>query len=411
MAEFNELIKNFDKIRDYMRDFYVYGFKTRNDYTQKSRRTYDDERRRIESWLPGYVRWDYSTKGKQISISVDSGSTRQNPLYAAWKSKTFTKNDIMLHFYLLDILSDQKKYTLAQLASEIDARYQQLFDMQAIRLKLQEYVRQGIIVQERGSKSIAYHLSPKQLHTLSCKEAVLEMIRFFQGSAPFGYIGSTLLDQNSADNDLVRFKHHFIVHTLEDGILAQLILAAAEKKSVILTVRSTRSETEQIIEAVPLRIFASAQNGRRYLCIYQPGSRRFSNVRLDSIKNVKPGPAVSSFDVLQSQLSNILDKSWGVSFGGNNRHEQLFAKLHIDERRESYIITRLLREGRGGELLKTAPNTFLYSKTCFDCNEMHTWIKTFTGRILSFSCTNTYLETKFHRDMDRMYQMYCTEES
>ena len=27
MAEFQELIKNFDRIRDYMRQFYVYGFK------------------------------------------------------------------------------------------------------------------------------------------------------------------------------------------------------------------------------------------------------------------------------------------------------------------------------------------------------------------------------------------------
>ena len=34
-----------------MRDFYVYGFKSRDDYTKKSARSYDDERRRIESWL------------------------------------------------------------------------------------------------------------------------------------------------------------------------------------------------------------------------------------------------------------------------------------------------------------------------------------------------------------------------
>ena len=48
---YSELIKNFNKIRDYMRDFYVYGFKSRDDYTKKSARSYDDEKRRIESWL------------------------------------------------------------------------------------------------------------------------------------------------------------------------------------------------------------------------------------------------------------------------------------------------------------------------------------------------------------------------
>ena len=45
MAEFQELIKNFDRIRDYMRQFYVYGFKVRNDFDARSARTYDNERR------------------------------------------------------------------------------------------------------------------------------------------------------------------------------------------------------------------------------------------------------------------------------------------------------------------------------------------------------------------------------
>lgn len=36
---YRELIKNFEKIRAYMRDFYVYGFKTRNDFNKKSLRS------------------------------------------------------------------------------------------------------------------------------------------------------------------------------------------------------------------------------------------------------------------------------------------------------------------------------------------------------------------------------------
>ena len=65
MAQFQELIKNFDRIRDYMRQFYVYGFKVRGEFTEKSARTYDNERRRIESWLSGCISSDYTAKGKQ----------------------------------------------------------------------------------------------------------------------------------------------------------------------------------------------------------------------------------------------------------------------------------------------------------------------------------------------------------
>ena len=87
MAEFQELIKNFDRIRDYMRQFYVYGFKVRGEYTEKSARTYDNERRRIESWLKGYVTFDYTAKGKQVSISADSRSIVSNPLYAPGRQR------------------------------------------------------------------------------------------------------------------------------------------------------------------------------------------------------------------------------------------------------------------------------------------------------------------------------------
>ena len=50
MSSYSELIKNFEKIRAYMREFYIYGFKSREEYEKKSSRSYDDERRRIESW-------------------------------------------------------------------------------------------------------------------------------------------------------------------------------------------------------------------------------------------------------------------------------------------------------------------------------------------------------------------------
>ena len=100
MAYF-ELIKNFDRIRDYMREFYLYGFKSRNDFTKKSARSYDDERRRVESWLGNYMSFRQTPEGKNVFLSIDSRVSQHNPLYAAWKAKSFTDGDITLHFILL----------------------------------------------------------------------------------------------------------------------------------------------------------------------------------------------------------------------------------------------------------------------------------------------------------------------
>ena len=87
MSSYSELIKNFERIRAYMREFYVYGFKSRDDYSKKSARSYDDERRRIESWLGDHMSFMRTPEGKNVFISIDSRNIRHNPFYNAWKAK------------------------------------------------------------------------------------------------------------------------------------------------------------------------------------------------------------------------------------------------------------------------------------------------------------------------------------
>lgn len=106
MAVYSELIKNFEKIREYVRDFYIFGFHTRESFDAKSKRTYDNEKRRIESWLSDHVHTSLEGHKKKVSVQVDSGNIFQNPLYQCYRSKTFTDNDIRLHFILMDALED-----------------------------------------------------------------------------------------------------------------------------------------------------------------------------------------------------------------------------------------------------------------------------------------------------------------
>lgn len=73
---YNELVKNFKRIRDYMREFYVYGFKSRDEFTRKSARSYDDERRRLESWLGDYMQFRQTPEGKNVFLSIDSWLTK-----------------------------------------------------------------------------------------------------------------------------------------------------------------------------------------------------------------------------------------------------------------------------------------------------------------------------------------------
>ena len=167
MSSYRELIKNFERIRAYMREFYVYGFKSRDDYSKKSARSYDDERRRMESWLGDHMSFVRTAEGKNVFISIDSRTSLHNPFYKAWKSKSFTDGDITLHFILFDIFHDDTcVLTLPEILSLIDEKYLSsfeaplMFDESTVRKKLKEYVEEGIILQEKQGRRVLYRRSP-----------------------------------------------------------------------------------------------------------------------------------------------------------------------------------------------------------------------------------------------------------
>jgi len=147
---YSELIKDISRIRDYMREFFVYGLKSREEFGQKSARSYDNERRRIESWLGEYMSFRQDANGKNVFIAVDSRRVPQNPLYQAWRAASFTDNDITLHFWLLDILSMDDPKSLTDILEKIDHDYLPLFesasplDESTLRKKLKEYVDLGL---------------------------------------------------------------------------------------------------------------------------------------------------------------------------------------------------------------------------------------------------------------------------
>ncbi len=451
MAEFQELIKNFDRIRDYMRQFYIYGFKARTEFDGKSARTYDNERRRIESWLADYTRADYTSKGKHVYINVDSKEIPQNPLYTAWKSKSFTDNDLMLHFFLLDqMIEDGNEnagmvqtgaaqteaaqteaaqagaaqtetaqtgspapggLTAGELCDRICADYGVVFDSQTVRLKLKEYESLGLLSAVKDKKQLRYRLAPLlPLETAAPSpvwDRLMMAVKFFQGVAPFGVVGSTILDREETDNEYFQFKHHFIVHTLEDGVLSDVLAAMKQGRAIAFTNRSGRTGNVFQSRGLPLKIFVSTRTGRRYVCLYQENTRRFTNMRLDSMSDVTPLEIHSDYSRKQDLLKRNLDRLWGVSFSGSGRLEEICIKFYVNESTETYVLDRLYREGRGGEIQRIRENEYLYSGAFFDTNEMLSWVKTFTGRILDIQGSNHFAVAKITYDWEKMYEMYC----
>ncbi len=461
---YSEVVKNFNRIREYMREFYIYGFKYRAGFSWKSGRSYDDERRRLESWLGEYMQFRQTPEGKRVFLSIDSRATCHNPLYKAWKAKSFTDGDITLHFILMDILAASgQALSLGEIMVEID-RYlsgyskPRVFDESTVRRKLKEYVAEGILAVEKQGKMVSYRRRAEN------RLPDTDMLDFFSEVAPCGVIGSFLLDKKMGHGNVFVFKHHYITGAMDSEVIGLLFEAMGEKRAVTLEMVRRREGRISRKYVIPLRIMASAQGGRQYLMAYVPEDNRIRSFRVDHIVTVRGEEMCSRFEELRNTLDRMQSHMWGVSTQGNQiprceakrakargyqacnaveqrgicplqhsptgranngtkstlltwltargnkgqRLEHVEFTVHYGDY-EQYIHRRLQREKRCGTVERIDQNTSRFSADVFDATELIPWIRTYICRISDIHFSDAGLEARFKHDLEEMYKLYGLE--
>ena len=404
---YSELIKNFNKIRDYMRQFYVYGFKTRDEYDAKSARSYDNERRRIESWLGDYMSFRQEPSGRVSFISVDSRDVKANPLYNAFKAKSFTANDIILNFCILDILQPGVSLGVSEITALIDEEYMaafdepKVFDEATVRNKLKEYAKAGILVVRKDGRKNLYSRSEDMIDLDDWREAVA----FYSEIDPVGVIGSFLLDKMKEHPDTFSFKHHYILHALESDIICTLLDAITDDCTVLISVDSKRKKKIMTYEAIPFLIALSTENGRGYLLGWDIRRGRFNMYRLDRIQDVSKGTFASQKEELMGASKVFTSHLWNTSSGRSMEPDHLEMVLRV-EPQEGYILNRLAREGKHGHVSPAGENLYKFVIDVYDAMEMIPWIRSFIGRIEKLDCTNPEVLKVFYEDLAALYDMY-----
>ncbi len=393
-----------------MRDFYVYGFKSRDEYTRKSSRSYDDERRRLESLLGEHMQFRQTPEGKNVFISIDSRLSHHNPLYKAWKAKSFTDGDITLHFILMDIFADHdESLSLNEIADEIDIYLSgfsepKTFDPSTIRKKLKEYALEGIIETEKVGKELRY----KRAESLPLYDE--DVLDVFSEVAPCGVIGSFLLDKKKSPNERFAFKHHYITSALDSDILCSLFMAMHDKCSVTLETKNRLEDTLMEDHVIPLQIMISVQSGREHLMAYIPKRNRIKPIRIDSIDKVKIEEVYPEYDEKREVFYKMLPNIWGVSTQGRSgdRMEHVEFTVHYEDN-EKHILRRLEREKRCGTVEEIDKNTCRFSADVFDSTELVPWIRTFICRITDIHFSDRRIEETFKKDIEAMYRLYDME--
>ena len=411
---FNELIKNFDNIRQLMRDFYVFGFKSRADFADKSARSYDNERRRIESWLGEYMYFRQNAGGKNCFISVDSRKIKHNPFYKALKAKSFTANDIMLHFFLLDILQAGVKLSLRELMARLDEDYlycfaeQMTLDISTLRKKLAEYEQLGLVTTEKCGRELYYQRSSETVDLAAWQDAV----SFFAETNQLGVVGSFIEDKLPAAGEVFSYKHHYLLHALESDVLLDL-LAAMEQKQAVRIESCTSKGRSLSLRVLPLKIYVSTQSGRRYVLCWYFKAQRIIFCRLDNLERVLEAEPAPDYDRLYALAEQLEQKLWGVSLKSKAvqpalEHVELVVRIRAEE---PYILQCLEREKRCGRVEKLDAGRYCFTADVHDAGELLPWLRTFIGRIERFSCSNKTVEEKFWQDLAAVCALYGVEKA
>lgn len=399
---YSELIKNFNNIRDYMREFFVYGFKTREEYTQKSPRSYDDGRRRIESYLGEAVQFRQEDKGKVTFISLDGRRLTHNPLYKAFKAKSFTDKDITLHFILLDVLADGQEHTLNDLQdamADYTADFQEPMEADAstLRTKLREYVQLGLFGERKEGRTAYYRLTEQELSLKPLRDA----LRFATEENLLGVIGSYLEDRLPAGREFLFFKNHSIMNAFDGGVLEPLLQAIYEGRLVEIRKESRNFPDETVLTVLPLKIYVSTQGGRTYVFCYSYERKEYLSMRVDLFHRVLVKERAEQIEAIREKGKEVMNHMWGVVCRSGKKLDHVEMDIYVGDD-EPFILRRLQREKRCGTVTKLDGHTYRFTADVYSAREMVPWLRTFFGRILRLNCTNPEVKRQLAKDLKAM---------
>lgn len=408
---YSELIKDFKRIRAYLRDFYVYGFKVRGEFTEKSSRSYDNERRRVESWMGDYVSFTQDSRGKRIFLSMDSRSVPHNPLYRAFKAKSFTDKDVLLHFCLLDLFCDQDSLELRDVLPLLEETYPEaignlVLDEKTVRLKLQELADMGVLEKEKQGRKTTFRL----VHDHVPLDDLEDAIDFYSEALPLGVVGSYLLDKLDRQDSLFRFKHHYPMQAIDSEVMADLLEAIHQRCAVEVTVLNP-ANGEVRRENTPVKIYVSAETGREYAAMWSHSENRFFLTRIDRIMEVNLLAENPQWEQLSADFQKQAHHIWGMSSrtaGGIQKVQYLEMEI-VFEADEPFILQRLKREKRCASLTKLEEGHYLVRAEVFDPYEMMPWILTFTGRIVRLESSDVRVMEDYAEHLRSWEELYGEE--
>lgn len=404
--QYTGCIGSIEKARNFARESFVYGIREKSDYSEISPRAYDEATRQMGDWFQECLQTRIvKVRNKVKYLSLDCRDYSINPLYKIWKARSFTSNEIVFFFAVLEILSEKESVSIGDLYTKYDLIHRTGGFSQSMAqnwLRNKGCPSEMIVKMERGKYCLAESSDISRIN---------DSLLYFSEIAPSGVIGSFILDKQTEIRSPFRFKQHYIGQAFDCEIICNVLFAIKNKRQLNFSY-NPKGKGEQHICASPVKVYSSTQSGRQYLITWDENEKRFINYRLDRIKSIDVSETKqSNIETIRKHFKEAQKHAWGVSFGdGELTHVEMLVKV---EDNEYYIVKRLKREKRCGRvsLLDGQEGIYKFEADVFDAHEMFPWLRTFICRIIDLKFSDKDLEQKFWDSIQEMYKIYTIENS
>lgn len=413
------LIRDYENIRHILRDMYLYGCFSREDFVDMgiSGRKYDNEQRRINAYLPkGFIRKRREGRKVLQYCSYNPFDCPENYLAETWRNKSFTMLDIMAYFYILQILGNGEEKTLTELLEEIpEINSENVFTKDNLRVKLEEMQEQELIQSRREGRNVWYSLkediwrdfTEAELRDLYVYLEFLKNVLPFP--MPFYFLQKKLRlymecerKKEAEPADQFLFRHSHLSHALDGEIVLDLLRAIRQKRYV--TVKMRYGDVK--LRVIPMKIIHDSTYDRQYLLCREVSKKRIRDIRLDKLTAVELEEAVPEDELeAAAQCKKAEQECWCTS-GANNDAVEVMICFCFDEEREGFVLDRVRREGHGGELTREAPGRYLYRIMVRDPIEMIPWIRSFGERAQVIASGEYRIEERIAEDWRKAVKKY-----
>ncbi len=414
------LIRDYENIRSILRDVYIYGCFSKDDYVEKqgiSGRKYDKEQQRISAYLPKkFIRKRRIDKKVVLYCTYDGMESSENYLADTYRNKSFTALDVMSFFFVQELLNETPEMTAGEILDLLpNFNKEVIFTKDNLRVKLDELVDKGFITIIKDGRNVKYKLSDDIWSEFNDDELldVCTYLEFMKNVSPIEMPYCFLYDKvmlylrtergiKVPECKIFSFKHSHLFNVLDNDVLLEILRAKASSRLI----KVADSYGQKAKSVIPGEIVHDSVYGRQYVYCYYPDEDRYLALRIDKIGELTIDREMTDEEQsLANKMASYSDECWATSSYGDNASEVVI-QFMFDEEKEQYILRRIETEGHGGAIEKKSDGLYEYKISVRDPDEMIPWIRSFGERAKLISSGERKTEEKIKEDWKRALDKY-----